>query len=303
MVSRLKKWLKALAATSLRQNARHETQLLAIGKLLSWHSRSRRDVAALAEVEFKVFSQFGDDGIIQWLTGHLDIEHRFFIEFGVENYRESNTRFLMMNDNWSGYVMDGSPAAVQEIVASEYYWRHDLRAVSVFVDRENISGLISAAGFPNELGLLHIDVDGNDYWIWKALDQVRPVIAVIEYNSVFGPDRPITIPYQNNFIRNSAHFSNLYWGTSLGALYRLAMDKGYRFVGCNSAGNNAYFVRADKLNAVVREVSLEKGFVSSKYREGRGQDGRLAYHAGDARAEVIRGLPVHNVVTGMIEPF
>ncbi|MBM4113917.1 MAG: hypothetical protein FJ253_11215, partial [Phycisphaerae bacterium] len=162
------------------------TQLL-LGRVLAESVRSREAIRSLRDVEFKVFSQFGDDGIVQWLVHRLGIDSRTFVEFGVQDYRESTTRFLMMNDGWSGLVMDGDPAQVERIRSSEYFWRHDLQAKAAFVDAENINGLLRDASVPRELGLLHIDVDGNDYWIWKAIDSVDPVVTIVEYNAVFGP--------------------------------------------------------------------------------------------------------------------
>ena len=286
-----------------RQAAAHERQLLATGRLLSQSSRARGRLAALSEVEFSVFSQFGDDGIIQWLIEHLDLPSKTFIEFGVENYRESNTRFLMMNDNWSGLVMDGSASSVEEIRRADYYWRHELEAVCAFVDQSNINALLSASAMPRDVGLLHIDLDGNDYWIWKAIDVVDPAIVILEYNSIFGLERAITVPYDPHFVRSVAHPSHLYFGASLRAIYQLSKARGYAFVGCNSAGNNAYFVRHDKLNDVVREVALEDGYVCSKYRESRGSDGELSFLTGGQRLAVLQGQPVFNVITEQVEPL
>jgi hypothetical protein len=261
----------------------------------------RGPVESLREVEFRVFSQWGDDGIIQWLVRHLAFPHETFVEFGVEDYEESNTRFLMMNDNWSGFVMDGSETNVARIVSAPYYWRHELTATAAFVDAENVNRLLSSSGFERDVGILHIDVDGNDYWIWKAIEVISPVVAILEYNSVFGPDRAITVPYDPGFQRTRAHPSNLYWGASLRALHHLAGEKGYGFIGCNSAGNNAYFVRRDKLDDVVREAPIAAGFVRSKFRESRDESGHLTHLGGDRRIEAIRGMAVHDVLTGRIE--
>ena len=100
--------------------ASSEKQLLLNGKILSRQLKNITTVNSLSEVEFSVFSQFGDDGIIQWLIQNIDIPNKTFIEFGVENYKESNTRFLMMNDNWSGFVMDGDEGNIREL-KSQYY--------------------------------------------------------------------------------------------------------------------------------------------------------------------------------------
>ena len=122
-----------------------------------------------------------------------------FIEFGVETYRESNTRFLLVKDNWRGLVIDGSETNVASIRALSEYWRHDLTAVASFITRDNINDLFADAGFTGEVGLLSIDIDGNDYWVWEAIDVVSPVIVVVEYNSVFGPEAQVTVPYAADF--------------------------------------------------------------------------------------------------------
>ena len=157
-----------------------------IGKMLANEIRKAGLLENLLDAEFKVFSQWGDDGIIQYLVNQLDIPVKNFIEFGVEDYTEANTRFLLLNNNWSGLVMDCSEENVAYIKNDDIYWKHDLTAICAFVTAENINKTISEAGFTGEIGLLHIDVDGNDYWIWKAIDIVSPIIAIIEYNSLFG---------------------------------------------------------------------------------------------------------------------
>ncbi|HPA78749.1 MAG TPA: hypothetical protein PLT67_02500 [Kiritimatiellia bacterium] len=286
-----------------KQVAKDERPLLMLGRLLAESVKARDQIQNLKEVEFKVFSQWGDDGIIQWLVHNLDFPETTFIEFGVQNYRESNTRFLMMNDNWTGFVMDGSSSNVEQIVGSEYFWKYELAARSAFIDAENINGLIASSGLGHDVGILHIDLDGNDYWIWKAIDVISPLVVILEYNSVFGPERAITVPYDPKFNRTRAHFSNLYWGASLPALHHLSTEKGYAFIGCNSAGNNAYFIRRDKLNDRVREVSIEQGYVLSRLRDSRDEQGKLTCLTGNARAAAVRGLPVFNVITESMEVF
>lgn len=255
----------------------------------------------LRDVEFKVFSQFGDDGIVHYLTTRIAPSSTTFIEFGVEDYAESNTRFLLMHQNWSGFVMDGSEQNIARLHTWPIFWKYDLRAQAAFIDRDNINRLLETSEFPKDVGLLHIDLDGNDYWVWEQITAVEPVIVIVEYNSVFGAERPIAIPYDPTFNRTRAHTSNLYWGTSLAALHHLAQRKGYAFVGCNSAGNNAYFVRRDQLRGGVSEVSLAEGYVASRYRESRDPQGKLTYLRDSARLDAIRGMPVINVTTMLEE--
>ena len=257
-------------------------------------------VKDIADAEFKVFSQFGDDGILQYLIHCLQVapQHRTFIEFGVENYEESNTRFLLLNDNWRGLVMDGSKANVAHIHAGPDFWKHDLSALAAFIDAGNINELISSAGVSGEIGLLSIDIDGNDYWVWENINVVDPIIVVAEYNGIFGFEHPVSIPYDPAFRRSEAHYSNLYWGCSLAALNELAIKKGYEFVGCNSAGNNAYFIRRNQMLDTLPHPSLEAGFVDPKFKESRDPSGKLSYLTGARRLEAIRHLKLTNVITG-----
>ena len=295
--------LKAFLVLPNKINAYFDEILINQGILLSSTICGRNNYQSLADLEFKVFSQFGDDGIIQYLTQNIQCEYRTFIEFGVEDYFESNTRFLLQKDNWSGFVMDGSSTNIRRLKEASFYWKHDLEVQAKFITKDNISELLNP--HLNRWGgvdLLHIDLDGNDYWVWKTIE-IKPTILILEYNSAFGFDRAITIPYDPGFKRTSAHFSNLYWGASLKALHRLSVEKGYAFIGCNSAGNNAYFVRKDKMNDRVKEVSLEEGFVLSKYRESRNTSGGLTYLRGEERGDMIRGLSIFNVESQSIEEF
>ena len=246
------------------------------------------------EAEFKVFSQFGDDGIIQYLISQMDIPNKTFIEFGVENYTESSTRFLLMNNNWKGLIIDGSKEHMDSVRSSAWFWRYDLTAVDRFIDRDNINKIFTENAFTGEIGLLSIDIDGNDYWVWERIDTVNPAIVILEYNSVFGASRAVTVPYDPAFNRTKSHYSNLYWGVSLKALCLLAGKKGYYFVGCNSNGNNAYFVRSDKIGS-IKVLDVADGYVESKFRESRDKKGNLTYISGAKRLETIKEMSVFDI--------
>jgi hypothetical protein len=255
----------------------------------------------LKEIEFKVFSQFGDDGIIQYLIHHAGIrrDEETFVEFGVEDYTESNTRFLLMNDNWRGLVLDGDPLNIRKIHKRPWFWRHDLTAAEAFIDRDNINELLAAKGFRGKIGLLSIDIDGNDYWVWEAITAIEPVIVIVEYNSTFGPTRQVTIPYEARFVRGLAHYSHLYWGSSIAALARLANAKGYICVGGNSAGNNVYFVRRDR-SGTLREIPAHDAYREARFRESRDRRGRLNYLSGSGRLSEIREMPLFDLESNRI---
>jgi len=135
-----------------------------------------------------------------------------------------------MNNNWKGLIFDGSEQNIKQIKQNSFFWKYDLTACQAFITAENISPHIEN-NFIGEIGILSIDIDGNDYWVWKAIDGVEPDIVIVEYNSVFAKERAITIPYDPQFNRTLAHYSNLYFGASLKALNSLVYEKGYFLAG------------------------------------------------------------------------
>ncbi|HET7928779.1 MAG TPA: hypothetical protein VFM40_04430 [Actinomycetota bacterium] len=270
---------------------------LAVGRLESRRVRGAT-FPRLADAEFQVYSQFGQDGIIQYLIGKVPISNDMFVEFGVEDYRESNTRFLLCNDNWRGLILDASPDCRRFLSEQGLDWKYQIDALAAFITRENINDLLRSGGATGDIGLLSIDVDGNDYWIFEAIEVTSPRIVVCEFNSAFGPDRSVTIPYQADFVRPRAHWSNMYYGASVAALTGLARRKGYAFVGCTSAGNDAFFVRRDVLGT-LRELSPREGWVPSRFRDSRDESGALTFvsdHA--ARLRLIQDLPVVDLDVG-----
>jgi hypothetical protein len=278
-----------------------QTELLALGKLLSNQQYSIKS-RNINDYEFKIYSQWGDDGIIQYLIKNLVIKNKYFIEFGVDDFSESNCRFLMMNSNWSGFVMDGSTDRIEKLKSKSWFWMYNLTAKSKFVTKENIDDILLSIK-EKDIGLLHIDIDGNDYFVFKEmnLDFLNPSIIILEYNSLFGPDRAITIPYRSDFNRTKAHHSNLFFGASLRALNYAAESKGYSLIGTTIAGNNAYFIRKDLLNQKIKSMDTNTAYHYSKFRESRDPQGSFSLVSGDDRFKKIKGLQVENILTGQME--
>jgi hypothetical protein len=244
--------------------------------------------------EFRVFSQWGEDGIIQFLLNRVPIENKVFVEFGVGDYTESNTRFLLKHSNWSGLVIDGSDQYIKQIRQSELPWRHDLKTECSFITKDNINQLISAHDITGDIGILSVDIDGNDYWVWQAIDCIQPRIVICEYNSLFGPDQKISAVYDDSFVINKAHFSGLYWGASIAAFNYLAEQKGYSLVGSNSAGNNIFFVRNDVVENVPVYTPRE-AYVKSQFRISRDEQGELSFLDFAGGLKVIGEMPVNQV--------
>jgi hypothetical protein len=183
----------------------------------------------LNRFEFKVYSQNGEDGILQAIFSKIGSTNAFCVEFGVHDGTECNTRFLREKQGWSGLWMDGgrrdSPLIMRE-----------------FITAQNINMLFQKYRVPKAFDLLSIDIDGNDYWVWKALSaEYSPRVVVVEYNAKIPPTESKTIEPAPDF-----HWDGTdYFGASLLALTKLAQEKGYTLVGCNQRGINAFFARND----------------------------------------------------------
>lgn len=277
----------------LRDDARQAR--FALGSI---EARRARDAGSLREAEFKVYSQFGEDGAIQWLIARVPIANRNFVEFGVEDYRESNTRFLLEHDGWSGLILDGGTAHIRFVQSTGLAWRGVIDAQSAFVTARNIDELLS--GQPVDTGLLSVDVDGMDYWILSAITAIRPRIVICEYNSLFGPVAPVSVPYRPDFDRTTAHHSTLYFGASISAIAYWATEHGYRLVGSTSQGVNAFLVR-DDVAGDLPSLSGAEAWVETPVRQARDQSGKLTYLGGlGPQRDLIGHLPLVDVTTGSL---
>jgi hypothetical protein len=252
-----------------------------------------------AQAEFRVFSQWGEDGIIQHLVARVPIERRIFVEFGVENYVESNTRFLLTNNGWSGLVMDGSAQNIDYIRRDAIYWATNLKAEHAFITKDNINELLSRNGIAGDIGLLSVDIDGNDYWVWEAIDTISPRIVICEYSSQFGPTAEVTTPYDPAFVRDKAHHSRIYYGASISALCSLASRKGYSLVASNAAGNNVFFVRNDLLGSMA-VLTPGQAYRRAQFREFHDESGRLTFDDFETRLSKIGHLELYDLKRGRL---
>jgi hypothetical protein len=208
-----------------------------------------------------------------------------------------------MNNNWRGFVIDSSKLNIRKLRSSYYFWKHNLTAVSAFITENNINELLEKSGFEEDLGLLSIDIDGNDYYVLEAIKNFKPRILIVEYNATFGFEREISIPYRADFDRTVSHYSNLYFGASLPSFEALAISLGYSFVTTVSGGGNAIFVRNDVLNLKITQMISKDRSSGPECRESRDKFGKLDYLGAKEREDVIRGMPVWNTNTRSPEVF
>jgi hypothetical protein len=192
----------------------------------------------LTAQRFRLTSQNLEDGMIVALVREAGITDRRFVEIGC-GYQGGNSGTLAHELGWSGLMVDGGEERV--LYVSRMFNPERVTAVCSWVTRENINELIESNGLTGEVGFMSVDIDGNDYWLWDALTVVTPQVFVIEYNAAFGDERAVVVPYKPDFDRH--HQGRAYYGASLPALVHLGARKGYRLVGVEPRGVNAFFLR------------------------------------------------------------
>jgi hypothetical protein len=194
----------------------------------------------------RVHSQGGEDGVLLQIFERIGVASRTFVEFGAwDGVHLSNTANLRLAHGWSGLLLEGSDRADGHLVKRER------------VDAENIESLFARYGVPTEFDLLSIDIDGNDYWVWKAIENYSPRVVIVEYNVFFLAETAKTILYDANYNWNKDHFA-LYHGASLAAFEKLGREKGYALVHTEPYCPNAIFVRRDLLPEDASLPSLEE---------------------------------------------
>lgn len=211
---------------------------------------------------FKVYSQNEEDGIIEEIFNRIGTTNKIFIEFGVQNGLESNSHYLLFK-GWHGLWIDGGEAYVKEIREkfAPVLASGQLKVVQAFITRENINELFIASGIEGEIDLLSIDIDGNDYHVWKAINVVKPRVVVIEYNGKFPPNCDWKQAYNRYHIWDGSDWQ----GASLKALELLGRQLGYQLVGTNLNGGNAFFVRQD----LVGDLFIEPATAENLYNPVR----------------------------------
>jgi hypothetical protein len=212
----------------------------------------------LKDTGFRVFSQFEEDGKLLFIFSILGMNHKKFIEIGSDDGVNSNSANLYFNFGWDGLFIDGNPKSVKrgKRFFSKYphSWFHQPTFVCDLVKRENINSLIENAGFKGEIGLLSIDIDGSDYWIWDKISVAEPEVVIIETHNEFGYN-DIVVPYDPDYFYPGKH--PIYHGASPIAMVNLGKKKGYRLVGANELGFNFIFIKNGIADDFIPEVSVE----------------------------------------------
>jgi hypothetical protein len=202
-------------------------------------------VCDLTRFEQRVFSQNGEDGVIAELLARVGVSSRWFVEFGIGPGVEGNCVLLADVFGWSGLFLESDDDDFRAL-EQKYATNERVRTIRAAVTPDNVNDLLGSNGAPHDIDVLSIDIDGHDYWVWRAIRSFTPRVVVIEYNSSLDPDSQLVKPLE----ASEPWDGTTYYGASLGALCAVANDQGYTFVYTDLCGVNAFFVRDDLVSAV-----------------------------------------------------
>ncbi len=269
-----------------------------VGNVQITLNRNRyNDVEDLTETEVKIFSQNGEDGIIDYLINRLKIDKKNFVEIGVGDYRESNTRFLYNSYHSKGLIVDNINDMEKKVKKHINFWKGDLRIINKQIDSKNIQDVLNM-GCNYEIDLFSIDIDSIDYWIIDKLKDNISKIFVAEYNPVFGSELEVSVPNISGFDRSKYHYSHLCYGMSLKALIKLMDRKGYYFIGSNLQKINAFFISKEFNKEYffknIKIKSLDQ-YTDSNIRDSRDDKNNLNYLSGDLKLKEIENCEVVNL--------
>ena len=251
-------------------------------------------VKYISDSECRVYSQNGEDGIINYLITKLEIYKPNFIEIGIGNYIEANTRFLYERFYPKGIIIDCEKNLSNKVNLEVNTWKGDLRVIETLVNKDNINSLISK-NCDFQIDIFSLDIDSIDYWVLEEVNLINSKIVIAEYNPIFGSTLEITVPNINNFNRKKYHYSHLCYGMSLLALVKLMKNKRYYFIGSNSTCNNAFFISENFSkndyfsNLLIRDLNY---YVNSNIRESRDINNKLNYLTGSKKIENIKDCEV-----------
>lgn len=225
----------------------------------------------VGETGFKCHSQTDEDGILLFLFAVMGVTNKLCVEVCVEDGSECNTANLILNHAWHALLVDGDRENVERgkqfFAKSRYTYVYPPKFAHAWITRDSINETIANNGFSGEVDLFSLDLDGVDYWIWEALTVISPRVVVVEYCDIVGPERACTVPYSDAFSCRSYPMTQgmpNFAGASLAAFVKLGKRKGYRLVGVNRYGFNAFFVRNDVAAALIPEVDAASCFTHPK---------------------------------------
>jgi hypothetical protein len=255
--------------------------------------------------ELRIFSQWGEDGIIDFVVKRLEMQNVRILEIGSGNFKECNSRFAAEHLGASVVAVDSRDDLISTVKSMDIYWKGQIFPRKIYVTPENIQEIFGEAHqVMTGVDILSLDIDGNDYWVLQNLKLSNVRCVIVEINPLFGAKDAISIPRNDNFDRTTAHHSWLYFGMSFQAAKKLMRDQGFELIGSNRVGNNLFFIRDSDAELFSDCILTASEFREAKYwriRESRDETGNLTHLSVQESLKLIGDCKVQDVFTQEIK--
>ena len=290
------------------ENEEHQLKIIkSLGVLHNRHlEQAAKEINNLWDAEYSVFSQWGEDGILNFLCSSLQIQRPNYLDFGAGDVRYSNGRWLLESKGGAAVFVDARRDLYSSLQKSGLLVSCDVTAIRSYLTYENAPTVYSDAltRLGGSIDVFSIDLDGQDYWILESIAELDAKIIVLEFQAYLGHEIAVTVPRSLTFDRTKAHFSWIYYGASLLAFTDLLTERGYSLVGTNRQRGNAFFVRTDlfKSSELVRlSVPSVQELCDSQGGESRDESGKFVGLQGNDRCELVSNLSWFDCRTGSLK--
>ena len=256
----------------------------------------------LWDAEFRVYSQWGEDGILNFLSEALMLDRPNVLEVGSGNFTECNGRFLADFRSASVVAVDMRTDLIKSMKSMDLYWRSRIYGLQEYAQPGNIREIQQhAESLIGPIDILSLDIDGNDYYVLEQAELSSVSVLVLEYNALFGSGFPVSVPRDDSFDRTEAHYSNLYFGASLPAWIHQLSRRGFTFVGTTRSSVNAFFCAdnlVDRLPIKTPDQGSLERYTEVTVREGRNKEGEPTFFDSRKGRDLIQQLPLVDVSSG-----
>jgi len=220
---------------------------------------------------FRAYSQSDEDGLLLYIFALIGFTNKVCVDMAFGLPYGANTTNLLCNWGFTGLLVEGehSEKTKKFFLSHKDTWLYPPKLVDAWITAENVNEICTSNSISGEIDLFSLDLDGVDYWIWKALTVIQPRVVVVEYQDIWGYEKSVTVPYSPDFDRHNIHLD--FCSASLPAFVKLAKTKGYRLVGVHRYGFNAFFVKNGLADDLLPEVSVKECFAHPKNTFGMKQ--------------------------------
>jgi len=228
------------------------------------HFERTNKILRFDDIEFRNHSQNGEDGILWYIFSLIGTANKQCVEICGGSGIQCNCANLIINHGWTALLFDGNQSLIKK--GKQYYKKnpdtfiYPPKFIHAWITAENVNDLITSNGVCGEIDLLSLDIDGIDYWIWNAIEAINPRVVVAEIQAIWGCEASVTVPYRADFKAEFFNGFGVYCGASLPAFVKLGKKKGYRLIGCQRYGFNAFFMRNDIGQKSFPEIPAEQCF-------------------------------------------